>query len=80
VHEEDREAFAGLVGASWWRRAAGDRPLAQSPPRRQTIWCEWYHSALDDAGQIVSILSFVQDVSSRIQAEERLQYLAPAMR
>ena len=42
-----------------------------------TIWCEWYHSALlDDQGDIVSILSFVQDVSARIQAEERLQYLA----
>ena len=30
----------------------------------------------DEQGSIVSILSFVQDVSSRIQAEERLQYLA----
>ena len=41
------------------------------------IWCEWYHSALLDAdGEIVSILSFVQDVSTRIQAEERLQYMA----
>ena len=27
-----------------------------------TIWCEWYHSALLDAdGKIASILSFVQD-------------------
>ncbi|MEP6998143.1 MAG: EAL domain-containing protein, partial [Betaproteobacteria bacterium] len=43
----------------------------------ETIWCEWYHSCLlDEQGGIVSILSFVQDVSSRIQAEERLQYLA----
>src|SRR5439155_11265552 len=43
----------------------------------ETIWCEWYHSCLlDEQGRIVSILSFVQDVSSRIQAEERLQYLA----
>src|SRR5678815_4832354 len=36
-----------------------------------------YHSALlGDDGKVVSILSFVQDVSSRIQAEERLQYMA----
>jgi len=43
----------------------------------QTIWCEWYHSCLlDDYGNIVSILSFVQDVSLRIQAEERLQHMA----
>ena len=42
-----------------------------------TISCEWYHSALlDGDGKVVSILSFVQDVSSRIQAEERLQYMA----
>ena len=35
------------------------------------------HSALlDDQGRIVSILSFVQDVSLAGQAEERLQYLA----
>ena len=60
----------------------GEEPRATGLTRNHrrdgdTIWCEWYHSALlDDDGQIVSILSFVQDVSSRIQAEERLQYLA----
>ena len=78
VHEEDREAFAGLVA----RLMGGEEPRATGLTRNHrrdgdTIWCEWYHSALlDDDGQIVSILSFVQDVSSRIQAEERLQYLA----
>ena len=41
------------------------------------IWVEWHNSALrDDAGRLVSILSLAQDVSSRIQAEERLQYMA----
>ncbi|MCC6196493.1 MAG: PAS domain-containing protein [Burkholderiales bacterium] len=78
VHEEDKESFAGLVG----RLMSGDEPRSTGLTRNhrhdgQTIWCEWYHSALlDDEGRIVSILSFVQDVSSRIQAEERLQYLA----
>ena len=78
VHEDDREAFAGLVG----RLMGGEEPRATGLTRNhrrdgETIWCEWYHSALlDDEGRIVSILSFVQDVSSRIQAEERLQYLA----
>ncbi|MCC7326182.1 MAG: PAS domain-containing protein [Burkholderiales bacterium] len=78
VHEDDREAFAGLVG----RLMGGEDPRATGLTRNHrqdgsTIWCEWYHSALlDDDGRIVSILSFVQDVSSRIQAEERLQYLA----
>ena len=78
VHEDDREGFAGLVG----KLMGGEEPRATGLTRNHrkdgnTIWCEWYHSALlDDSGQIVSILSFVQDVSSRIQAEERLQYLA----
>jgi diguanylate cyclase (GGDEF)-like protein/PAS domain S-box-containing protein len=78
VHEEDREGFAGLVS----KLMGGEEPRATGLTRNNrrdgaTIWCEWYHSALlDDDGRIVSILSFVQDVSSRIQAEERLQYLA----
>jgi diguanylate cyclase (GGDEF)-like protein len=60
----------------------GDEPRATGLTRNyrkdgDTIWCEWYHSCLlDDQGKIVSILSFVQDVSSRIQAEERLQFMA----
>ena len=78
LHEDDREGFAGLVA----RLINGEEPRATGLTRNHrrdgdTIWCEWYHSALlDDEGRIVSILSFVQDVSSRIQAEERLQYLA----
>ena len=61
---------------------AGAEPRATGLTRNrrkdgQSIWCEWYHSALlGDDGQIVSILSFVQDVSARIEAEERLQYMA----
>src|ERR1700730_4008849 len=61
---------------------AGDEPRATGLNRNyrkdgETIWCEWYHSCLlDEQGRIVSILSFAQDVSSRIKAEERLQYLA----
>ncbi len=51
------------------RRAARDGPHAQSCAMDgETIWCEWYHSCLhDDHGNIVSILSFVQDVSLRIR-------------
>ena len=47
----------------------GEEPRATGLTRNhrkdgETIWCEWYHSALlDDDGEIVSILSFVQDVS-----------------
>src|SRR5258707_15076354 len=41
------------------------------------IWGEWHNSALrDETGRVISILSLAQDVSSRIQAEEPLQYMA----
>src|SRR5438132_1415884 len=78
THESDREAVVELIE----KLMAGEEPRATGLNRNyrkdgETIWCEWYHSCLlDEQGRIVSILSFVQDVSSRIQAEERLQYLA----
>jgi len=78
THESDREQVVGLIS----KLMAGEEPRATGLNRNyrkdgETIWCEWYHSCLlDEQGTIVSILSFVQDVSSRIQAEERLQYLA----
>ncbi len=78
LHEADREALADVLSSL----TSGEEPRATGLTRNNrkggdTIWCEWYHSALLDAdGKIASILSFVQDVSSRIQAEERLQYMA----
>ncbi len=41
------------------------------------IWCEWYNSVLfDEQGKLISILSLAQDISLRLQVEERLQHLA----
>ena len=41
------------------------------------IWCEWYNSSLrDESGNVVSILSLTQDVTTRVLAEERLIYQA----
>ncbi|GAB4282897.1 MAG: hypothetical protein Fur0025_12400 [Oscillatoriaceae cyanobacterium] len=38
------------------------------------VHCEWYNSALfDEEGKLVSIISLVQDVTQRVQAEERLR-------
>jgi diguanylate cyclase (GGDEF)-like protein/PAS domain S-box-containing protein len=78
LHDEDRGAVADLLG----RLMSGEEPRTTGLTRNtrkggQTIWCEWYHSCLlDDRGNIVSSLSFVQDVSLRIQAEERLHHMA----
>jgi diguanylate cyclase (GGDEF)-like protein/PAS domain S-box-containing protein len=78
IHGDDVESILGLVT----KLMTGLEPRATSLTRNyrkngDVIWCEWYHSALlGDDNQVVSILSFVQDVISRIQAEERLPYLA----
>ncbi|WP_233258235.1 sensor histidine kinase [[Phormidium] sp. ETS-05] len=38
------------------------------------VHCEWYNSVLfDDEGKLVSVLSLVQDVTQRVQAEEKLR-------
>ena len=78
THKADREQVVEVMN----KLMTGDEPRSTGIIRNhrkdgETIWCEWYHSCLlDEQGRIASILSFVQDVSSRIQAEERLQYLA----
>ena len=78
THEADREAVVELVGK--FKSRVEQRATGVSRNYRKdgkVIWCEWYHSCLlDDDGSIRSILSFVQDVSPRVEAEERLQYLA----
>jgi diguanylate cyclase (GGDEF)-like protein/PAS domain S-box-containing protein len=41
------------------------------------IWCEWHNSVLrDENGDILSILSFAQDVSDRVDAQEKLEAMA----
>jgi diguanylate cyclase (GGDEF)-like protein/PAS domain S-box-containing protein len=41
------------------------------------IWCEWHNSVLrDENGEILSILSFAQDVSDRVDAQEKLEAMA----
>ncbi len=78
VFEEDAPA----VDAMFKRLIAGPESQATHLNRNyrkdgSVIWVEWHNSALrDEAGNLVSILSLAQDVSSRIQAEERLQYMA----
>ncbi|HEX4944526.1 MAG TPA: PAS domain-containing protein [Usitatibacteraceae bacterium] len=78
IYEDDAPAVGDMI-----------RRLAEGPGSQATmlnrnyrkdgsvIWVEWHNSAMRDAsGHLVSILSLAQDVSSRIQAEERLQFMA----
>lgn len=78
TYEDDAPAVNAMV------RRLFDGPAAQATILNRNhrkdgsvAWVEWHNSALRDAsGAVVSILSLAQDVSSRIQAEERLQYMA----
>ena len=78
VFEDDEAAVASMV------RRLVDGPESQATILNRNyrkdgsvIWVEWHNSALRDSdGRFVSLLSLAQDVSSRIQAEERLQFMA----
>ena len=79
LHEDDRERGRGLVA----RLMSGEEPRATGLTRNHTqgrrhdlVRVVSLARCSTTTASIVSILSFVQDVSSRIQAEERLQYLA----
>jgi len=78
VYEEDASSVGDMI------RALVDGTERHATLRHRNyrkdgsvIWVEWHNSALrDEEGRVISILSLAQDVSSRIQAEERLQYMA----
>ncbi|MGK7889506.1 MAG: PAS domain S-box protein [Leptolyngbyaceae cyanobacterium] len=75
VHEADAIAVAE-VGAALRqqkipRNFSANRNYAKNG---DVIDCEWYNSVLfDEAGQLVSILSFVKDVSRRHRSERELR-------
>lgn len=78
VHVADREQ----VNQTMTRLARGQatRNLCSHRNYRKNgavIACEWYNSAMFDAsGKLVSVLSLIQDVTERKQAEEVLQQSA----
>ena len=78
TYEDDAQSVNEMVG----RLVSGPGSQATMLNRNyrkdgSVVWVEWHNSVLRDAeGHLVSILSLAQDVSSRIQAEERLQFMA----
>ncbi|MBL0143778.1 MAG: PAS domain-containing protein [Betaproteobacteria bacterium] len=78
VYEEDAPA----VSAAVQRLVDGTTSQGTTLNRNyrkdgSVIWTEWHNSVLRDSdGTLMSILSLAQDVSSRIQSEERLQFMA----
>ena len=78
VYEEDEPASAEMIRALVEGRERHATLLHRNYRKDgSVIWVEWHNSALrDESGRVISILSLAQDVSSRIQAEERLQFMA----
>jgi diguanylate cyclase (GGDEF)-like protein/PAS domain S-box-containing protein len=78
VADEDQSQVALVVK----QLRAGDMPHTTSLNRNyrkdgRVIWCEWYNSNLyDESNQLVSVLSLAQDVTARVNAEERLVHQA----
>jgi PAS domain S-box-containing protein len=75
IHEDDmpqvNEVMAQLTNGSQPRNLCGNRNYTKDG---QVIHCDWYNSALRDIhGNLVSILSVVQDVTERKQAEAALR-------
>lgn len=74
VHEDDRDgvhaSFAELVSGRVLRNHAINRNYRRDGT---VIDCEWYNSVrIDEDGNITSVLSFVEDVSDRMEAQGAL--------
>ena len=66
-----KEAAQRLLNGSEPRHASSSRNLTKAGT---VVHCEWYNSALlDDAGNVVSILSMAQNVTQRKQVEQKLR-------
>ncbi|HYC38820.1 MAG TPA: PAS domain S-box protein [Usitatibacter sp.] len=78
VYEDDQPAAREMVrGLVEGRKTNATVLMRNYRKDGSVIWVEWHSSAMhDEAGKVISILSLAQDVSSRIQAEERLQFMA----
>jgi len=74
VYEEDLPRVSKMAE----QLIAGEEKKNQVQHRNYTrdgrvIWCEWFNSVLKDKdGKVITILSLVQDITERKQAEEKI--------
>jgi diguanylate cyclase (GGDEF)-like protein/PAS domain S-box-containing protein len=78
AHPESAENMRSVLGEFTQGRKKRNRMLTRNVTSDgRCIWCEWYNSAFfDEAGRVVSILSFAEDITARIDAEEQLRQAA----
>jgi PAS domain S-box-containing protein len=82
VYEEDagqvRRISEGLLNGTQPRSVSANRNYRKDG---SVVFCEWYNSSLlDDSGRLISILSFVLDVTDRKQAQDSLEDRAQLLR
>jgi diguanylate cyclase (GGDEF)-like protein/PAS domain S-box-containing protein len=76
---EDKD---GLFADSFRRLRSGEetRNRVESTLKHRdgsTVYCDWFNSALTDrSGNVISIMSLVQDVSARVEAAQQLLHFA----
>lgn len=78
VHPDSTEMVRAHMGEMLEGKARRSRMLVRNATREgRLIWCEWYSSAFfDEQGRLASILSFAEDVTARVDAEEQLKQAA----
>jgi diguanylate cyclase (GGDEF)-like protein/PAS domain S-box-containing protein len=78
--EQDREESHIRLAFRMLQRGESANNRVEAAHRRNggsLVHCEWFNSALTDRdGKVTSIMSLVEDVSSRVQAAEQLRYIA----
>jgi diguanylate cyclase (GGDEF)-like protein/PAS domain S-box-containing protein len=78
VHPDSLEVVRALTRELADGRVRRNRMLSRNNTKDgRVIWCQWYNSALhDDDGRLASIMSLVEDVTARMDAEEQLRQAA----
>ena len=78
VHESSFQTALSLMRELAGSRMRRNRMLIRNATRDgRIIWCEWYNSAFfDEDGKLASMLSFAEDVTARVDAEEQLKQAA----
>ncbi len=78
IHPESVETIRAITAELRDGLVSRNRMLARNLTKDgRSIYCEWYNSALRGSdGKLVSILSLVQDVTLRIEAEQQLREAA----
>jgi len=77
VYEADADDVSGLIAGL----ATGRPPRSVSLNRNhckdgRVVWCQWFNSVMhDEAGEVLSIVSHVQDVTEREQTRRELREL-----